>query len=680
MANSVNSTSSSVSPASMKRLTGLVSGLDVDSLVKQMVSAQQAKLNKANQQKQLIDWKRESYLSVISRINAFQSKHLDVLNSNSVLRASAFKSSTAKVPAGMEKYVNVSSAIDTVPGSLKIDSISQLATSQTITSNDKLTKPISMTINQTTLDNAIVSPPATFGGTITVTLDGVTKNIAISDNILDYQKLASDNTPLPEFDVDKLVADLNAKLETAFGKIGTNAKLKFSVDGTNINLEPNPQLAGNIRVSGSGLKSGLVLANNQTNVLDTTKAIGALFPGSSGLVMTSNKVNFSINGVRFEFASTATMRDVMNAINDSKAGVKVTYSSLTDKMVFTATETGTGDKIVFEDLNGTNFLETILGKVGDDFGDKTEGKDAKLKVNGTDIVRSSNTFTIDGVLIELLATTPTDLFSGIEVTGVIDTTKAINNIKEFVESYNELMKFLNEIVREEKKRGYLPLTDEQKAEMSEKQIEDWEKTAKSGLLKSDQTLMKIINELRTAMMSSVNPKTGGNSMSLASIGITTGTLTIDGILQIDEAKLKTALEKDPEVVMRLFTQTSDIPKGQVLNSSYIAQGYKTQQELNKARFNTLGLAQRISEIFTSAVNPSPASVSRGSLIRIAGTGNNVFLDNEANLNTKIRGLDKSIISLQKRLYDAEDKAYIRLAKLEKALASMNSQSSYLFNN
>ncbi|WP_052737997.1 flagellar filament capping protein FliD [Bacillus sp. SA1-12] len=58
--------------------------------------------------------------------------------------------------------------------------------------------------------------------------------------------------------------------------------------------------------------------------------------------------------------------------------------------------------------------------------------------------------------------------------------KVVENITRFINSYNELIEKIQSKVNEEKYKGYLPLTDTEREELSEKQQEKWEEMAKSG--------------------------------------------------------------------------------------------------------------------------------------------------------------------------------------------------------
>ena len=53
------------------RINGFASGMDIDSMVKELMQAKREPLNKLNQQKQLLDWKREAYRELSSKMVGF---------------------------------------------------------------------------------------------------------------------------------------------------------------------------------------------------------------------------------------------------------------------------------------------------------------------------------------------------------------------------------------------------------------------------------------------------------------------------------------------------------------------------------------------------------------------------------------------------------------------------------
>mgnify|MGYP000176579777 CR=1 FL=1 len=116
-------------------------------------------------------------------------------------------------------------------------------------------------------------------------------------------------------------------------------------------------------------------------------------------------ISFEINGVHFEFDSSSTLRQIMSRINSSDAGVKMSYSSLTDSFVLTASTTGSGQTIRITNLEGNLFpdQEGQEGSIGISTL-QAEGRDAVLSINGVRITRSTNSFTIDGLSYTLKET------------------------------------------------------------------------------------------------------------------------------------------------------------------------------------------------------------------------------------------------------------------------------------
>src|SRR5699024_1077731 len=139
---------------------------------------------------------------------------------------------------------------------------------------------------------------------------------------------------------------------------------------------------------------------------------------------------------------------------------------------------------ITEDTNG--FMNGILGiEASTDI----NGQNAIFTVNGLQTERSSNTFDMNGVTFTLKET-----FDAADSFTVGNDTEAVmDNIKEFVTQYNELIEQINGKLNEQVNRSYQPLTDEEKEELSEKQIEKWEGLAKSGLLRRDPILMNVLS-------------------------------------------------------------------------------------------------------------------------------------------------------------------------------------------
>ena len=167
------------------------------------------------------------------------------------------------------------------------------------------------------------------------------------------------------------------------------------------------------------------------------------------------------------------------------------------------------------DLSGEPGLSALFGASSFTLSDGSlgsgavkEGTDAIIGFNGTEVYRSSNTFTIEGLTLELSKTSKEILDEFGAVVGyeetVISTSRDLDKIVEtmrnFVNDYNAMLDKLNGYLDEESTyREYLPLTETQKKEMTEREIELWEKKAKQGLVRNDPYISGFLSQLRTIL-------------------------------------------------------------------------------------------------------------------------------------------------------------------------------------
>jgi len=209
-----------------------------------------------------------------------------------------------------------------------------------------------------------------------------------------------------------------------------------------------------------------------------------------------------------------------------------------------------------------------------------------------------------------------------------------------VEDYNKLIDKVATLTTEKSEyREYSPLTDAQKKDMSESEIELWEKKAKTGLVRSDTNLVSLVTELRQSLFSELD-----SSISLKDIGLSSGSYSDRGKLSIDTTKLSDALENRMDEVQNLFTNSV----------TGIASKFNTI--LNK-------------NIQTSIGNP-------GRLVLVAGIAN-TSTDVKNSLNDRIKSIESTISNLQ-RMYDSQKERYWKqFSNLETAMSKLNSQSSWL---
>ena len=58
------------------RLPGLATGMDTETMVKEMLTGEQNKVDKAKQKEQIINWQQETYREIISDIKGFNDRIL----------------------------------------------------------------------------------------------------------------------------------------------------------------------------------------------------------------------------------------------------------------------------------------------------------------------------------------------------------------------------------------------------------------------------------------------------------------------------------------------------------------------------------------------------------------------------------------------------------------------------
>ena len=108
------------SASEITRMTGLVSGLDIESLVKAGVANTKKSLDTRKQKLQSLQWKQESYRSVITAISDFQKKYLNIESSSSVRANSVMKSNKAE---SSDESMVVSASASAVAGKYSITSV-----------------------------------------------------------------------------------------------------------------------------------------------------------------------------------------------------------------------------------------------------------------------------------------------------------------------------------------------------------------------------------------------------------------------------------------------------------------------------------------------------------------------------------------------------------------------------
>lgn len=599
------------------RFTGMASGLDTDSIVKELMSVEKIKVDRVDKDKKVLEWKRDDYREITNLLRGFKDDFFDVLKTSSNMRSqSNYKVFSAQ--SSGSSYVTAKAGIDAVAGNHTIE-VTQLATAAVMKSTGTVSKEL--------VGSGV--PTYNNGEDFNITLDGVTKNIAITAGMNEAQ--------------------LEAALDAAFGSdkidVTLAAGLKFTAKNgaTKISLSSGT----NDALGDLGFTSGA------SNRISTSSTLESLSTQLGFTLDADDEVKLNINGKDFEFSKTISLSEMMSEINsDATANVTMQYDEVSDTFSITAKQTGAGSTLIVTET-GSNFLTTVnLSTI-------TGGKDAKAEIDGQSITRSSNTFTVSGVTYTALKETT----AAETITVSQDVDAVYDKIKAFVDKYNEVIEKINGELSEEYDRDYLPLTDEEKEAMSDEEVEKWEEKAKAGLLRNDSILQGIVQNMRRALYDTVDGVSGG----IASIGITTGTYQENGKLIIDETKLKDAITNSPDKVMNLFSKESDISYSSTINGS----GDRS------TRYNENGLVQRLYDIIEDNIRTTRDSGGKkGLLLEKAGISGDITEFNNI-LSNQIYDKETLIDELWEKYYDKEESYYDKFTAMETALNNMNSQSAWL---
>lgn len=329
-----------------------------------------------------------------------------------------------------------------------------------------------------------------------------------------------------------------------------------------------------------------------------------------------------------------------------------------------------------KDVSGT-FLEKL--KLGSS--DKTgivldRGQDAiiAIKYKGSDkpteIVRGSNSFKLDGLNVSVSGTfgykevtdttapnkTKLELAPTAEAVtfeAKANTDEVTTAVKEMIEAFNEIIDAVSEQVSSKQSASdkYEPLTDQQKAEMSEDQIKQWEEKAKVGILYNDTELRGLMDALRFVLPS------GADRQALSEIGITVSSNYSDnGKLTFDEEKFKAAMESDPDKVKELFT------KSKVTDDN----GNVTQQA---------GFMTNIKTVMDRYASTTGAT--KGILIERAGSQKAPTTVLKNAMQTQLDQIAKTIERLQETLESEQNRYINQFTQLETVISNMNAQSAWL---
>jgi len=277
------------------KMSGLASGMDTESMVKELMNAQRLKETKMQNKQTTTEWKQDKWKALNTKIYSFYTGALSKLKFQSSFNTKAATSSNES-----KATITANSAATKGTHTLKI---SQLAKSQFVT-GDTLSSGVTTSTKLTDLNYAIGDSISVKTGSTTTTLD-ITDTSTVGDLVA---KLKS--------------AGLNANYDTTQNRFFISSKNSGSANAFSLSSTNTTGLAA--------------LGLNTIDASGTTPIVS----GSSGMVLVaSTDAKFEYNGV--------AMTNSSNTVTVN--GLTITMKAVTDG---SATPTTTDDEVI--NLNVTN--------------------------------------------------------------------------------------------------------------------------------------------------------------------------------------------------------------------------------------------------------------------------------------------------------------------------------------
>lgn len=611
----INGMGSGSSSTDYSRITGLATGMDIDGMVKGMLARDRARMDKVGQDKQYLQWQQEAYVDIINNLKEFYN-YFDILKADNMISSSNYTGT--KAVSSKENMFNATTLPGAVKGlyEVKVANLAENAKSQGSFSplnSGKITNT-----NGADWQNK----------TITFSVDGKEVKITL-DNMVNPDGSAAATT------LDGIVQKIQEKINT------TELKDKLTLSSENGTIHFQGTGSQNIVLKDTTIKNLASLKDKSITSFNRDSKLSELGITTGDFKVTVRGREFTVN-----IDSTKSINDIVTDIKNTQLPsgeslgnhVNVSFSDLTNKLTIESKYAGSKEALTI--TSGTSNFADKTGLAGEFYGVNAK---VSIKAPGesdfVEVERDSNNFNIDGINYNLVKPSGDEI---IELTVISDATASVDKFKKFVEKYNALVEKINTKVSGKKEYKYRPLTEEQRKSMKEDEIKNWEEKAKQGMLKSDGNLSRILSDLRSAVYNTVE----GAGITMTELGITTTSKYMDGgKLEIDENKLKAALESKGDLVQKLFTQTGD-------------------------KYESQGVFTRFKKIINDNIGTD------GTLIQKAGYKDTRWVS-ENDLSKRITEKNTVLKDLERKLFAKQESLYRRFAALEKNMNNLNSQSNWL---
>ncbi len=607
------------------RVSGMVSGLDTESLVTAMVATQTAKKEKLQKAQTKLQWKQDAFKSINTKVYGLYSKisNLRFSSAYNMKKTTVSDSTKATVTAsssainGTQKltieklatsgyltgaqlakgttgsttladlgYTDGDTTLSVTVGTSKKDIdisstttiddlVSKLKDAGVNASYDETNRRIFVSAKETGKDNDFSITSSSMSGLNALNAAGLCVDSAADK--ANYEKMASYAKSTTEETSDSILeilknlksaydsnTELSLKEKSLSAKISySNAKDAVNQFSDDNNSDEDSQLLLNLlKVSGSKYSrvdadGNVVEDYNNTSGLPTlTEKINELAK-SKGLITETTDADGNttedtskLEALRSNVKAVAAVDDNGVYTDDDKASFYLTEDERTaaeEELADIPNQRAANNAVINDENNSywdikdyTGMGDTELKALADKYADqimnaksvvdnkfadipvndgatRIDAEDAKITLNDAEFTSSSNVFNINGLTIKATGTTAAG--ETLTINTDTDTQGLYDKIKDFLTEYNTVINELSSLYNADSAKGYEPLTDDEKSEMSDSEVEKWETKIKDAILRNDSTIGGVMTSMTTAMMKSYT--VNGKTYSLSSFGIHT---------------------------------------------------------------------------------------------------------------------------------------------------------------
>ncbi|MCM1329160.1 MAG: flagellar filament capping protein FliD [Ruminococcus sp.] len=320
---------SSISNRNM--MSGLISGLDTESLVKAMTANTKNRINSQKQKLQTLTWKQESYRDVISKITDFKNKYLDTLADTSIKANKVMKSYSAT--SSNDKVISATAAAGAAEAKYTIKSATAAKTASVSSGG-------SVSTGEVRLDFSKAVSGRNYN--VEMTLDGVTKTVS-------FRAGANAEASKTSF--------LNA-VNAVFAEVkGSDKQFEFTEGTSDLKFNSGDDVFHTFSVGYN--QEGVGLGNTTSNKIYTSSTINSVGFKQALQKSDDGTYAFNINGVDFEFADDVSISHIVSTVNNSNAGVKLSFSNVSQSFTIESAETGDGAEVNIYQTKG-NLLNAMF--------------------------------------------------------------------------------------------------------------------------------------------------------------------------------------------------------------------------------------------------------------------------------------------------------------------------------